>query len=97
AGDVERAAEPLRGAGKRDRGERANVVYRDLLEAAVGRERSGERAGEDGVPHARPVLHEEDRPEDGVRQVQLADVLLDAPLALEVREPGLACALPTEL
>src|SRR5215210_2753543 len=70
-------------------GEDADVVGVDHLEGLVRIERLGERAAEDQLPHVLPVLHKEDRTQYRVRYATAAHVLLDLPLALEVRNSSL--------
>src|SRR5215210_1015487 len=70
-------------------GEDADVVGIDHLEGLVGVQRLREHTAEDRLPHVLPVLHEEDRPQYRVRYAAAAHVLLNLPLALEVRNSSL--------
>src|SRR5215203_7568384 len=75
----------LKGSG----GEGPYVLYGHLLERFVRIKRLSQGAPEDHLARPLPVLHEAGGPEDRVRKPDLAHMLLDLPLALEVRDPCL--------
>src|SRR5215207_3733034 len=71
-------------------GEGSNVLDGHMLERLVRVQRLSQGTPEDLLTHHLPVLHEEDRTEDRVRKIERAQMLLDFPLAVEVRDPSLS-------
>src|ERR687893_2150747 len=67
-----------------------NVLDGHLLERLVRIKWLSQGTPEDVLAHPLPVLHEEGRAQDRVRKPDLAHMLFDFPLALEVRNPRLS-------
>src|SRR5215208_340414 len=75
------AVRVLKGYG----GEGPYVLHGHLLQRLVRVERLSQSALKDHLAHHLPVLHEKYRAQDRVAEVEFAHMVLDFPLALEVR------------
>src|SRR5262249_22150383 len=71
---------------KRHRCERANILDGDLLERFFRIERQRQRASQNLLAvKVSPILHKKSRTQNREAQPRLVNMLLDLPLALEVR------------